>query len=85
VQIAAAAARRPGRAIAQKLHMDPIGSPAPRPRLRCVAGKPSGRRSKERRCVTAENASGPEPVETASTEPDTGADVQQDGDFQGDY
>jgi len=35
--------------------------------------------------VTAENASGPEPVETASTEPDTGADVQQDGDFQGDY
>lgn len=33
----------------------------------------------------AENASGPEPAETASTEPDTGADVQQDGDFQGDY
>ena len=33
----------------------------------------------------AENATGPEPVESTSTEPDTGADVQQDGDFQGNY
>ena len=27
----------------------------------------------------------PTGTETASTEPDTGADVQQDGDFQGNY
>jgi hypothetical protein len=27
----------------------------------------------------------PEAVEPASTEPDTGPDVQQQGDFQGDY
>jgi hypothetical protein len=33
----------------------------------------------------AENASGPEPDEAASGEPDTGADVQQEGDFQGNY
>ena len=33
----------------------------------------------------AENATGPEPVESMSTETDTGADVQQDGDFQGNY
>jgi hypothetical protein len=32
-----------------------------------------------------ENASGPETGEAASTEPDTGADVQQEGDFQGNY
>jgi hypothetical protein len=27
----------------------------------------------------------PEPVEPASTEPDTGPDIQQEGDFQGEY
>jgi hypothetical protein len=27
----------------------------------------------------------PEPVEPASNEPDTGPDVQRDGDFQGEY
>ena len=27
----------------------------------------------------------PEAVEPASAEPDTGADVQQEGDFQGEY
>ncbi len=33
----------------------------------------------------AENVTGLEPDETASTESDTGPDVQQEGDFQGDY
>jgi hypothetical protein len=33
----------------------------------------------------AENVTGLEPAEAPSTEPDTGADVQQDGDFEGNY
>ena len=33
----------------------------------------------------AENAAGPETGEAVSNEPDTGADVQQEGDFQGVY
>jgi hypothetical protein len=39
--------------------------------------------------MAAESVTGLEPAETtsepASTEPDTGADVQQTGDFQGNY
>jgi len=33
----------------------------------------------------AENVTGLEPAEAPSTKPDTGADVAQDGDFQGNY
>ncbi len=33
----------------------------------------------------AENVTGLEPAEAKSTESDTGPDVQQDGDFQGNY
>jgi hypothetical protein len=32
-----------------------------------------------------EPTDGPESGEAGSTEPDTGADVQQEGDFQGNY
>ncbi len=39
--------------------------------------------------MAAESVTGLEPAETpneaASNEPDTGADVQQEGDFQGNY
>ncbi len=39
--------------------------------------------------MAAESVTGLEPTETstegASNEPDTGADVQQEGDFQGNY
>ncbi len=39
--------------------------------------------------MAAENVTGLEPTETASeagsSEPDTGANVQQEGDFQGNY
>ncbi len=33
----------------------------------------------------AENVTGLEPAETESNQPDSGPDVQQDGDFQGNY